>query len=119
MNVFLAKFTSAEGIENFSPSKRTGKYPVIGKLLAGTASTLVMPRSIFDNEERVIGTTYVCTEETTTVDGKEYTNLVIMDKAKDFRDDVLSLMQDLGSPVNLSRKDKKKPQDKVDNPFEA
>jgi len=117
MNVFLAKFTSAEGIENFNPSKKTGKYPVIGKLIAGTASTLVMPRSIFDSEERVVGATYLCTEETVSVDGENYTNLIIVDKAGS---DVVSLMKELGAPVNLARKtEKETSQEKVDNPFEA
>ncbi len=116
MNVFLAKFTSAEGIENFNPSKKTGKYPVIGKLIAGTASTLVMPRSIFDSEERVVGATYLCTEETVSVEGENYTNIIIVDKAGS---DVVSLMKELGAPVNLTKDSKKKKSEKVDNPFEA
>lgn len=116
MKAFLASFTSAEGIENFKPSKTTGQYPVIGKLISGTATTLVMPRSIFDSEERKIGTTYLCTEQTVVVDGESYTNLVIVDEAGS---NLISYMRELGAPINLARKDKdSSDQDVVNNPFE-
>tara|TARA_R110002153_G_scaffold86837_2_gene215365 strand:- start:449 stop:778 length:330 start_codon:yes stop_codon:yes gene_type:complete len=102
MKTFLATFKQATDSTTFK-ADRHGVLPFVGKVIAGTSRGSIINGTIFEKEALIPNQAYLCHNEDTVFDGKDYTHCRVITQVN--TTELVTLMGTLGKAVFI-KKDK-------------
>jgi len=102
MKTFLATFKQATDETTFS-ADRHSVLPFIGKVIAGTSKGSIINGTIFEREQLIPGVAYLCHNEDTVFNGKNYINCRVITQVS--ASELPALMSQLGKATFIKKSD--------------
>ena len=102
MKTFLATFKQTNDSTTFSANKHS-VLPFIGKVIAGTSKGSIIDGTIFEREQLISGVAYLCHNEDTIFNGKNYTHCRVITQVS--ATELPALMSQLGKATFIKKSD--------------